>query len=53
MKKGMNYTTLKTEILELMKRYEINENAIYRILIEIEEEEIDDTHLNDRPWLDF
>lgn len=44
---------LKTAILELMQRFGINENAIYRILFEMESEEIDDTYLNDRPWLDF
>lgn len=47
----VNLENLKKELIELMKRYGANENAIYTILFEMEMDGIDDTYLNDRPWL--
>lgn len=43
---------LKREISMFMQRYKITSDQVYAIVSQLELEDVDNTHTNDRPWLD-
>ena len=43
---------LKREISSLMQRFGITSDRVYAIVSQIELEDVDNTHTNDRPWID-
>ena len=42
---------LKREISTLMQRFGITSDRVYAIVSELEAEDVDNTYVNDRPWL--
>ena len=43
---------LKREISTLMQRFKIKVDRVFAIVSELELEDVDNTHANDRPWFD-